>query len=202
VLLLAFVLRMREKGGAALGRAITIGAAATVVVAIALWLLHVNHSPALPRNVSAFLGRIESGLSPKTLAELGHTWIGTFNWSSRMLPNAVYVAFAAAGAVALASSIVVLARGSGGVSRPILLLSLAAIGIQLGLVVLRGLGHGRYLMPVLPAIGMVLVVGLLAPLHRYWRPRVAMLYVLALVGYDALYLWGGLVPNELLVWGS
>jgi hypothetical protein len=119
-----------------------------------------------------------------------------------MLRDGVYVAFAVIGAFALASSLVMLVRGPAGVSRPILLLSLAAIAIQLGLVVLRGLGHGRYLMPVLPAIGLVVVVGLLAPLHRYWRPRIAMLYVLALVGYDALYLWGGLVPNELIVWGS
>lgn len=202
VLLFAFVLKLRSRGGRMLSRALALAAGAVVVVSIAVLLLYLRHSPALPKNLSALFGRIESGLSPATLAELGRTWIGTFNWNSRALPEGAYLAFAAFGTLALVSSFAMLVRGPNGVSRPILLLSLAAIAIQLLLVVGRGLGHGRYLMPVLPAIGVIAVVGLLAPLHRYWRPRVAMLYVLALVGYDALYLWGGLVPHELLVWGS
>jgi uncharacterized membrane protein len=202
VLLFAFVLRVRAHGGKTLPRVLAIAAGAVVVLSSVAWVLYLRHSPALPKNVTAFLGRIESGLSPATLGDLGRTLAGTFNWSSRTLPGSHYLVLGAIGAVALLSTLVLLKRAAAGVSRTILLLSLVGIAIQLALIVMRGLGHGRYLAPVFPAIGAVLVVGLLAPWHRYWRPRIAVLYVLALVAYDALYLWGGLVPNEILVQGS
>jgi hypothetical protein len=196
-LILALFLSTRN-----LARLAGIAALAGAVVALVLWILHVQHSPVIPRNVTALLQRIERGGSLPNLVDVWTTLIGGFNWLSRELPRPFYLATALVAGLALASALVAVFRRPSGVSRPVLILCLAVVAMQLGLIVLRGEGHGRYLMPVLPALGMVFVTGLLAQLHRYWRPRVAVLYVLALIAYDALFLWGGLVPNEYAVWGS
>jgi len=156
----------------------------------------------LPRNIDAFLLRVERGFSGKSFAELGRTFVGGFNWYSRDMPATAYVVAALLGALALVSSLLALRYPPRGISRPILSLAILVFVFQIVLVVLRGVGQGRYLMPVLPALAMIAVVGLVAPFSAYRRPVVTSAFAFLMVVYDALFLWGGLVPNEYLLWGS
>jgi hypothetical protein len=57
-------------------------------------------------------------------------------------------------------------------------------------------------MPAMAALAVVFAAGLLAPLSNFRRPAGLKLLAMMLFVYDALLLWGGLVPNECLVWGS
>jgi hypothetical protein len=134
--------------------------------------------------------------------EMGRTLVGSFNWYSRDFGPAVYACASAILIAAAAGTIAVLARARESISRPHVWLCVAAIAAQLVLVVLRGVGHGRYLMPAVPAFGALLVVGLVAPWPERWRPRAALVLCLAMLAYDALFAWGGLVPNEYLAWGA
>ncbi len=169
--------------------------------AAAVWFL-LRNSPVMPKSVAAFAKRIGAGLSLDTFEEMGTTFVGAFNWYSRELPSWAYALAALLGAVAFVSALVALRRRRAGVSQVLLVVCFAALAIQFVLVVFRGVGHGRYLMPALPAIAALFVVGLLAPLPAKHRPRAAALFIAAFVAFDALFLWGGLVPNEWLAWGS
>ena len=87
-------------------------------------------------------------------------------------------------------------------SRPHILLCLVALALQAALVVLRGVGDARYLVPAIPALGALLAAGLVASLPQSWRSRASLALLGALVFYDAAFLWGGLVPQAILVWSS
>jgi hypothetical protein len=178
-----------------------LGAGAAVVAGI-LWMWHVQHSPVLPRNLDAFLARVQRGASAETFRELWHTFVGGFNWYSRELPSWMYTVAAIVAGLAGLSAFSALFHTRRGVSRPVLALCLALIAMQVALVILRGEGQGRYLMPAMAALAVVFAAGLLAPLSNFRRPAGLKLLAMMLFVYDALFLWGGLVPNECLVWGS
>lgn len=176
--------------------------AGAALLAGVLWLWHTQHSPVLPRNLTAFLERLERGASPATFRELWHTFVGGFNWYSRELPERTYTVAAVVAGLAGLSAFTALFHTRRGVSRRVLALCFALIALQVGLVVLRGEGQGRYLMPAMAAIAIVFAAGLLAPLSGFRRPAGLRLFATLLFVYDAIFLWGGLVPNEYLVWGS
>lgn len=173
-----------------------------VIVGAVLWLWHVQHSPVLPRNVDAFLARVQRGASLETFGELWRTFVGGFNWYSREFSPTTYAVALALAGVATLSAFSALFHTRRGVSRPVLGLCFALVGLQVLLVVLRGEGQGRYLMPAMAALAVVFATGLLAPLSNFRRPAGLKLFAMLLFTYDALFLWGGLVPNECLLWGS
>ncbi len=176
--------------------------ACAAVIGAVLWLWHVQHSPVLPRNVDAFLARVQRGASLETLGELWRTFVGGFNWYSREFSPTTYAVAGVLAGVATLSAFSALFHTRRGVSRPVLGLCFALLALQVLLVVLRGEGQGRYLMPAMAALAIVFATGLLAPLSNFRRPAGLKLFAMLLFTYDALFLWGGLVPNECLLWGS
>ena len=178
--------------------ALAIGA--VVTVGVMLWLT--QHNPALPRTMQGFALRLEKGLSWSTLIELWRTLVGTFGWNQRPQAPILYTLVGAAGLVGLGSALTGLVRPPSGAPRAMLVLCSAAVLFQVLLVVLRGVAHGRYLMPAVAAFAALLVAGLVAPLPARLRAHAAWGLGLALLLYDAAFLWDGLVPNEYLLWGS
>lgn len=195
-------LALGANSGPKRARLALVSLAGAAVLAGVLWIWHTQHSPVLPRNLDAFLLRIERGASLATFRELWHTFVGGFNWYSREMSNASYTLAAVIAGLAGLSAFSALFHTRRGVSRRVLGLCFALLGFQVLLVVLRGEGQGRYLMPALAALAVIFAVGLIGPFSNFRRPAALKLFVLLLFVYDALFLWGGLVPNEYLVWGS
>jgi hypothetical protein len=104
--------------------------------------------------------------------------------------------------LALASALVVLARGAPGVRRPALALCVAALAVQLLLVGLRGVAEARYLTPAAGALGVLLAAGIGAPLAPERRPLGARVLVVLVLSWAALYLWRGLVVHQELAWSA
>lgn len=202
MVVLALTVLARMRAVAARGRAIAYVCVGLIASAAAVWFWHTQHSPVVPRTIAGFVTRVTRGASLATVREIWTTLVGSFNWYSRPMGSSVYLAAALLGALALAGAIAAVVKRPSGVSRAQLLLCLAAVAAQLALVVGRGVGHGRYLMPAVTAFGALCVAGLVAPLPLAWRPRAALALCALLVVYDAVFLWNGLVPNEYLVWGS
>ncbi len=200
VLLLTLLLDTRRVRDARRVLLFAFGAALALAGMVAYW--HFQHSPVLPRNVASFLMRIGRGFSSSAMHELATTWIGAFNWYSRPLSTPAYTVVGGATLALLVGGIVVLARGAAGVSRTTLLLCVLGVLIQCALPVLRGVGHGRYLMPALPAVAAWLAAGACAWGSDRARTRALRLLAAALVLYDACFLWAGLAPNEYGVWGA
>jgi len=200
VLFLTLVLDTRRVRDAR--RLLLFAAGAALVLAGVVTYWHFQHSPVLPRNVAAFLLRIGRGLSASALRELATTWIGAFNWYSRPLSDFAYASVGGVMLALLAGGLVALARGAAGVSRTILLLCVLGTLVQCALPVLRGVGHGRYLMPTLLAVAAWFAAGACSWGSERVRQRSLVVLAAALVVYDAWFLWGGLVPNEYGVWGA
>jgi hypothetical protein len=200
VLMLTVLARMRAVANR--GRAIAFVLGGLVFLAAAVWVWHTQHSPVVPRTIAGFVDRVTRGVSAATWRETWTTLVGSFDWYSRPMGTSIYLAAALFGVLALAGAITAVVKRPSGVSRAQLLLCFAAVAAQLALVVGRGVGHGRYLMPAVTAFGALCVAGLVAPLPQRWRPRAALAFCALLVAYDAVFLWNGLVPNEYLVWGS
>lgn len=156
----------------------------------------------LPRNLPAFFDRVQRGAAFDTFAVLGKTFIGGFNWLTREMSSTAYVVVSGVLGLAFFSAFTALFHTRRGVSRPILALCFVVVFFQLVLIVLRGMGHGRYMMPVLPAMAVIVAVGLIGPFSDFRRPMALRFFAALLCLYDVVYLWGGLVPNEYLVWGS
>jgi hypothetical protein len=196
----AFVARARREQRWSRAKLLVVLAGVLVLGAAALWLGH--RSPVIPKSLAAFEQRVANGFSRDTLAQTWRTLVGSFNWYSRDFPSYAYALAAVVAACAAAGVVAVLARERAGVSRAHVALCAVAVGAQIALVVLRGVGHGRYVMPAVAAFGALAVAGLVAPWPQRWRARAAGALCVALAVYDALFLWGGLVPNEYLAWGS
>jgi hypothetical protein len=179
-----------------------IGLGGLVLIAAVLYFWRTQQTTVLPRTIEAFFLRIERGFSLETFSVLWRTFIGAFNWNSREMSSTTYVVAAGVLALAALSGFSALFHTRRGVSRPILALCFAAAAFQIVLVGLRGMGQGRYLMPVLPALAVIFAVGLIGPFSDFRRPTALRLFAALLCLYDAVFLWGGLVPNEYLLWSS
>lgn len=141
-------------------------------------------------------------LSRHFYLETLRTLAGSFNWYTRDAPRSLYALFALALGGGLVGSVVAAVRGRDGTQRRIVALCWLAVGCQFAAMLFRGFATGRYLFPVLPALGTLVAVGWIAPWPADWRPRGAVLLALALVLYDGFVLWNGLVPNLYLELGS
>lgn len=200
ILFLTLVLDTRRVRDARRMLLFAVGAVLVLAAVITYW--HFQHSPVLPRNVAAFLLRVGRGVSPSAMHELATSWIGAFNWYSRPLSSLAYASIGGAMAALMLGGLVVLARGAAGVSRATLLLCALGVVVQFVLLVLRGVGHGRYLMPALLAISALLAAGAVAWVPERSRPRAALALACVLVAYDAWFLCAGLIPSEYGVWGA
>ncbi len=196
-LILALLYLRAERVGAHLRpRTVILLVLAAAGATTLLWVF--QHSPAVPRTLAGFFTRLERSFDPATLAKFGRTLAGSFGWESRFLPGPINWVLG----LAVATGFSLCAwRGTHEVPRRLLAWCAAVVAVQLTLIVLRGVAVGRYMIPVLPALAALVVAGLVASRHERDRPRAAAVFLLALVAYDALFLWGGLVAHEVLLLG-
>lgn len=192
---------LRSEGAARSGRKLWMIAGIVALVAAA-WFLWLRKSPAVPKQLATLLSRAEDGATWEILTKTWRTWIGTFNWESRELPPVVYWVTAFTAVVAIVGAIVYVVRADATVKRREVLFCLAALTCQYGLIILRGEGAGRYIMPALPAAAVIATIGLVAVWPAERRRLAVSMFVLGLVLFDALFLWYGLVPNQFLVWNA
>ncbi len=134
--------------------------------------------------------------------ETTRTFIGAFNWYTRSLPAAMYTAVVAAILVGLVGSLVAATRGPMRLHKGVVALCWLAVVFQLMAMMLKAFAAGRFLFPMLPAIGTLIAVGWIAPLPASWRPRSARILIAGLILYDGFALWTGLFPSQYLEWGS
>ncbi len=170
------------------------------VVAVLFW--RSMNNPAVPYSLEQLAKRFDYALSAHSYIEIRDSFLGAFNWESRTQPGWIQTTFGVFLLAALGGSIFAIRRAQSSLIRRMLLVCFGAFGIQFALVLLRGVGKGRYLMPVIAALSILIVAGLVQALPERLRTRVATVLVLCLVGYDAIFLWSGLVANQYLVWGS
>jgi len=155
-----------------------------------------QHDPTVPRTVGRFLARIEQSLDLAVWTKFGRTLAGSFGWESRYLPGAVNVVL---GLLSLCGLALCCWRGSRAALRPVLTWCGAVVAVQLLLIGLHGVALGRYLIPALPALAVLLVAGMVSSWPERLRSRAAGLFLGALLAYDALFLWGGLLLHEALL---
>jgi len=177
-----------------------VGVLGLVVAVGTLWLLTSNN--AVPRTLERLIERVSRGASPTKLRQLLVTAVGTTNWESRWLHPGVYQAV---GFALLAGFVVALGRtvrSAAGVSPRMVVFCLLTALAQIALIVLHGEAHGRYLFPVLPALAVLIAVGFGSALPARWRDASFVGTVLLFGLFETWFLWGELVPNHYLVWGS
>lgn len=196
-LALALLLRSERIGARLSARTAVLLVLSAAGATALLWVF--QHSPAVPRSLAGFITRVERSLDPATWSKFARTLAGSFGWESRFLPGPVNLALAGVVVAGLAACA---RRGARGTSRRVLGWCAAVVLVQIALIALRGVAVGRYLIPVLPTLAALLVGGLVASAHERNRARAALCFVLALIAYDALFLWGGLVANEVLRLGA
>jgi hypothetical protein len=187
---------LRRPGGRRPGlRLATAALGVTALAAAAFVLWDAQHNTAVPRDLVALVQRLERSFSRANWAELARTASGAFNWYSRSLPQWIGWPLALGSVLALPGVARALARPAA--ERRLVLLCVIALAAQLLLVFLRGIAVARYLLPAVPALAILIVIGY-ARLGRA-GPRVALA---GLAVYEGLYLWLGLVPNEYWRFGS
>lgn len=160
------------------------------------------NNPAIPYSFEQLAKRFDYALSPRAFVEVRDSFLGAFNWESR--PQAAWVQTAFGGFIlaTLAGSIFAIRRLRGTLPSRLLLLCFGAFALQFALILLRGVGKGRYLMPAIAALSILVVAGLVQSLPERLRARAGFALVLVLVVYDACFMWSGLVANQYLVWGN
>jgi len=178
------------------------GGAGAALIAAAVLYWNGQHNPALPRELATYIERVDRGFSLQSLYKLWGRFVGRLNWNSRSLPESVYITTSIGFGIAFVSAVVSLFKRPKGARRSVVLFCLAAVIAQTALVFLRGVPEGRYLVPALPALGVLVAAGLVAP----WKPerRRAAVTVLAalLLALDAVYLWRGVVLHHYLLWNA
>jgi 4-amino-4-deoxy-L-arabinose transferase-like glycosyltransferase len=171
---------------------------AVVVAGAAAWIG--SHNPAVTLNLQQNWGRLQSGFAGDKMQGLQDSFVGRFNWESRALePNlAPYWGFTFLALAGL--SLLVFLRKHSWIDRRLLILSWGALFTQLVLMAFRGVSKGRYLMPIGPALAIVLVAGLFVLIPKRFQQPVALLAVATLVTFDGFFVWHGLTREAWLNW--
>lgn len=181
---------------------LVVAAAGLALLAGAALYWNQQHNPALPRGIATYMERVDEGLSFAGLYKLWGRFVGRLSWNSRSLPDGTYGAVALGLGLGLALALTTLVRPPAGVRRSVVLLCLAAAIAQLALVFLRGVPEGRYLTPALPALGVLVAAGFVARVPETLRRHALGALVLALLAFDATYLWKGVVLHHHLLWNG
>lgn len=168
--------------------------------ALAYWMYSTN--PAIPKTWDKLFANLDGVFTRASLLELWGSSVGATNWSTRLLPDAVYLAAFGAAALGLGGALVAFLRRRAWLARPGLVLCLVALAAQLALLVLRGEALGRYWIPALPAFAVLFAAGTLGAAGE--RPRLVptTVAVLALALFEGWFLFGALVVNHYLVWAA
>jgi 4-amino-4-deoxy-L-arabinose transferase-like glycosyltransferase len=182
------------------GRGIAYAAVLIAVIAVAGFVWITQHNPAVPRSWVGVVDRLRTSLSFDSLSRIGRSLVASFGWESRFPPDALILCVLTLGLIGLVLAARAAWRPTSLASRPVLILCLVVVLAQIAMVVLRGAARGRYLMPALPAFSVLAVVGWFDLVPESSRERFAKLWVAALVVFEALFLWGGLVFHEHLRW--
>jgi 4-amino-4-deoxy-L-arabinose transferase-like glycosyltransferase len=177
--------------------ALTLPVLLLVAVGAVLWLM--PHNPAIPRSLMGFVTRLQNNFEPDHWPKFARTFAGSFGWESRFLPGALNVLLGVVLVVGLASCA---RRGARTLSRDLLIWCALAMGVQMLLIVLRGVAVGRYVIPMLPVLAVLVVAGLVLARPETSRTRAASVFVLGLIAFNAYFLWGGLVAHETLLLGQ
>lgn len=160
------------------------------------------NNPAIPYSLDQLAKRFDYALSPRAFVEVRDSFLGAFNWESRPQAGWVQSAFGVFVLAALGGSLLAIRRLRGTLSSRLLVLCFGAFALQFALILLRGVGKGRYLMPAIAALSILVIAGLVQALPERWRARAGLALVLLLVTYDACFMWQGLVTNQYLIWGN
>jgi len=169
-----------------------------VVAGAAAWLG--AHNPGVTLSVQENLRRLQDGFSAAELAKLRDSFVGRFNWESRGLDPDVAPYWGYVFLVLTGLSLLAFLRSNAWLDRRILILSWGALFTQLLLMAFRGVSKGRYLMPVGPALAIVLVAGLFVLIPKRMQRPFAMCAVFTLVAFDGLFVWHGLARESWLNW--
>ena len=172
----------------------------TVVVAAVGFVWLSQHNPALPHSLAGLKKRLDAASSLDTWTVVGRTLVGSFCWETRFMPDPLSVAVLAFGVAALVLAARAALRGTSVASPRVVTLCASLVLAPVVMVALRGAGRGRYIMPALPAFAVLAVVGWFDLVPEASRARCAKLWIAALVAFEALFLWGGLVFHECLRW--
>jgi hypothetical protein len=200
---LGLVLAWRAGRGRGLGGRRALGALAVLAAALLVPLVYLlSNNPAIPLSLALFIERLQAAVQPAFREEFARTTVGAFNWYSRDLPALLHDAVRIGLALSGVGLLLALVRSRPELRRGLTLLCVLAVLAQLALVFLRGTAAGRYALPIVPAFGLLVSVGVLVPLPRRWRAGAAVLVGAALVAFDGYFLWSGLVWNQYGVWGS
>jgi len=177
---------------------VLLGLGAVIAGGAFFWIS--TYNPAVTLKLSEITTRLRAGLSGDSLRGLRDTLVGKFNWESRGLdPNyAPQWGFVFAALLALSLGALVLRRDW--LRNRLIWLAWGTAAVQLVLMAMRGVSKGRYLMPVAPALAVMLVAGLfvLAP-KRLHRP-LALSFVALLLLFDGFFVWHGLAREAWIRW--
>ncbi len=177
----------------------------SILAAIPL-LYSASNNPAIPRNTARLVERVSAVFAGGFFDEFARTSVGAFNWYIRDLPSVVHSLVALFAGLSAALLLVGLLRRTGAEQpefrRRVVLICAAGLLSQITLILLRGVSAGRYAMPMIAALAVLCAAAWTRPFSEDRRRIGAGILVLALVLFDGVFLWSGLVLNQYGVWGS
>ncbi|HRV80051.1 MAG TPA: hypothetical protein P5218_01380, partial [Planctomycetota bacterium] len=151
-------------------------------------------------SVESNLERLRTGLSLKSLGALRDTIVGRFNWEGRGLSPDVAPAWGVFVLVVLALSLIAFVWRRDWLRQRLMWLAWGTALVQILLMAVRGVTKGRYLMPVAPALAVLVVAGLFVLIPARWQRSVAAGFVLLLMAFDGFFVWHGLGRAAWLEW--
>ncbi|MDF1798630.1 MAG: hypothetical protein P1V81_05600 [Planctomycetota bacterium] len=165
----------------------------TLVALGVVLVLTAHHAPVVPGSLTGLTDRLARAGEPRFWRALASTFVGSFNWESRSLPQAVVL-------TALGTWLLAALAGLGGLARTptrgLRLFVCLPLAAQLGAVVLRGAAAGRYLFPAMLAFAILAGAAVDAAECPATRRRIASALVIGLVALSSYAFWAGLLGNQ------
>ena len=176
-----------------------LGLAAVIAGGAAYWLS--THNAGVTLSIEENWTRLSDGLSLTKLAALRDTLIGKLNWESRTIMPDTGPLWGGFFAIVLGLSLIGLFVRRDWLRSRLLWLAWGASSVQWLLMAMRGVSKGRYLMPMAPALAILLVAGLFVLLPKRMHSSGALAMLGLLLVFDAFFIWHGLGREAWLNWG-